>query len=85
LPHLISSNLIIFDEYLDGYDAMPRVAKELSAIEVKRLTQQGMHAVGGVAGLYLQVKSPNARSWILRTRVADWYSPKPLDSFYSAV
>ena len=44
---------------------MPRVAKELSAIEVKRLTKTGMHAVGGVAGLYLLVTSPNARSWKL--------------------
>ena len=60
---------------------MPRVAKELSAIEVKRLTQQGMHAVGGVAGLYLQVTSPNARSWILRTRVADKRRDMGLGSF----
>ena len=66
-----SSDNIFFVGYLVGYDGMPRVAKELSAIEVKRLTKPGMQAVGGVAGLYLQVTSPNARSWILRTRVAD--------------
>ena len=50
---------------------MPKVAKELSALEVKRLTKVGLHAVGGVAGLYLQVSSPSARSWILRTSVAE--------------
>jgi integrase len=47
---------------------MPRRAKELTAIEVKRL-KPGVHAVGGVAGLYLQVASPTARSWLLRVVV----------------
>ena len=28
---------------------MPKIAKELSALEVKRLTRPGWHAVGGVA------------------------------------
>ena len=48
---------------------MPKVAKELSAAEVRRLTEPGFYAVGGVAGLHLTVKSEDARSWILRTRV----------------
>lgn len=47
-----------------GEVPLPKVSKELSAIEVRRLTD-GLHAVGGVAGLYLQVKGV-ARSWILR-------------------
>jgi integrase len=49
---------------------MPRVAKELTPIEVKRLTKPGMHAVGGVIGLVLQV-SPNGQSrhWIYRTTI----------------
>jgi hypothetical protein len=34
---------------------MARKAKELSALEVSRLTVSGHHAVGGVAGLYLYV------------------------------
>ena len=46
---------------------MPKKAKELEAIEVKRLTEPGYHAVGGVAGLLLVVKETGARSWILRT------------------
>lgn len=50
---------------------MPKTAKELSAIEVKRLDTPGMHAVGGVAGLRLSVSSTGARSWILRTVVGD--------------
>lgn len=45
---------------------MPKVTKELSAVEVKRLTRPGLHAVGGVRGLYLQVTKSGARSWILR-------------------
>ena len=48
---------------------MPKKAKELEAIEVKRLTRPGYHAVGGVAGLLLCVKETGARSWILRTVV----------------
>ena len=50
---------------------MPKVAKELTALQVKRLSNIGLHAVGGVPGLYLQVASETARSWILRALVAD--------------
>lgn len=58
------------------YIGMPKIAKELSALEVKRLCQPGWHAVGGVAGLLLQVRPPSVdgapvpRSWILRLRIA---------------
>lgn len=45
---------------------MPKKAKELSAIEVSRLTTAGLQAVGGVAGLLLQVTKAGSRSWILR-------------------
>ena len=48
---------------------MPKKAKELSAVQVKRLERPGFHAVGGVAGLHLQVKESGARSWILRSVV----------------
>ena len=47
---------------------MPKRAKELTAIEVKRLPL-GLHAVGGVPGLCLQVTNPMAKSWILRVVV----------------
>jgi integrase len=47
---------------------MPKVAKTLSPIEIKRLTEPGLHAVGEVAGLCLYVKPTGARSWVLRTR-----------------
>ncbi len=48
---------------------MPKQAKELKAIEVQRLTALGQHAVGKVAGLYLQVNSPSSKSWIYRGMV----------------
>jgi len=44
---------------------MPRLAKELTAIQVARLSAPGTHFVGGVVGLALQV-TPTSRSWVLR-------------------
>ena len=50
---------------------MPKLAKELSAIEVRRLAERKVvfntyHAVGGVAGLLLQTTSSGASSWLFR-------------------
>ncbi len=47
---------------------MPKRARELSPIELKRLAP-GVHAVGGVAGLCLQVAEGAGRSWLLRAMV----------------
>jgi len=66
---------------------MPKIAKQLSALEVKRLSRPGWHAVGGVAGLLLQVKphpragTPVSRSWILRVQVAGQRHPVGLGAF----
>ncbi|MFM7255878.1 MAG: Arm DNA-binding domain-containing protein, partial [Betaproteobacteria bacterium] len=66
---------------------MPKIAKERSALEVKRLIRPGWHAVGGVPGLLLQIKPPSregaplARSWILRIQVAGQRQPIGLGAF----
>ncbi len=66
---------------------MPKIARELSALEVKRLSRPGWHAVGGVAGLLLQIRppvkegQPLPRSWILRLRVAGQRQPIGLGSY----
>ena len=53
---------------------MPKVADELTALDVRRLAHPGgkrnvLFAVGGVTGLYLQVTPNNGRSWVLRVTV----------------
>lgn len=51
-----------------GY--MGKIAKALTAIEVKRLVEPGLHPVGTVPGLRLNIKeSGTAKSWILRTTI----------------
>jgi integrase len=63
---------------------MPKIAKLMSALEVKRLTEPKLHAVGGAAGLCLSISATGARSWILRTTIAGRRSDVGLGS-YSAV
>lgn len=48
---------------------MPKIAKELTAIEVSRLKAPGLAFVGGVPGLILQIDGSGGRSWILRVKV----------------
>lgn len=60
---------------------MPRKARELSPLEVRRLTNPGRWSVGGVDGLALQVTEAGARSWVLRLRVAGSQREMGLGSF----
>ncbi len=54
---------------------MPKRAREWGALDAKRASHSGKvsrnewHAVGGVAGLLLQITPGDAKSWILRTVV----------------
>jgi integrase len=48
---------------------MATKTKELTALAVSRLKTPGLHFVGGVAGLALQVVESGARSWKLRAVV----------------
>jgi hypothetical protein len=55
---------------------MPKLARELSPIQLKRLEHPGhghnaTFAVGGVAGLLLQITPNGGRTWILRAQVGD--------------
>ncbi len=46
-----------------------RKALELGPLAVSRLVEPGLHAVGGVAGLSLQVLPSGGRTWILRATI----------------
>lgn len=48
---------------------MPKIARELSALEVSRLKAPGLVSVGVVPGLSLQISPTCSRSWILRMKV----------------
>lgn len=48
---------------------MPKKAKELLPIHIRRLTQPGFYAAGGVAGLHLRIQPSGSKSWILRAMV----------------
>lgn len=50
---------------------MPKIAKQLSKLEVDKLSSTGRHAIGGVAGLYLEIKPSGSKSWILSIKIAD--------------
>ena len=60
---------------------MPKIAPPLTDLQVRRIVRVGWHAVGGVAGLLLQVRKPAKegaqipRSWILRVKVGDQRQP----------
>ena len=66
---------------------MPKIAKPLNDLQVRRLTRVGWHAVGGVAGLLLQIRKPAkegaqlSRSWILRVKLGDQRQPIGLGSY----
>lgn len=49
---------------------MPKRARELTALAVSKLKEQGRHAVGGVDGLHLRI-SAGARAWVLRIQIGD--------------
>jgi integrase len=69
------------------YLGMPKIAKPLTTVALNRINKPGWYAVGGVAGLLLQVRKPAregaplARSWILRVRVGNTRDPIGLGSY----
>ena len=49
---------------------MPKIARPLKAIEVARISKPGLHQVGTVPGLLLQVTQGGSRSWVLKVMIA---------------
>jgi len=49
---------------------MPKIAKALSALTIKRLTAPGLYPVGGAAGLLLRIRDTGTCYWVLRVRIA---------------
>jgi integrase len=60
---------------------MPRKARELSPLEVRRLMLPGRWSVGGTDGLALQVTTSGARSWVLRVAIGGRQREMGLGSF----
>jgi integrase len=60
---------------------MPRKAKELSSLEVRRLIRPGRWSVGGVDGLALQTTRSGSQSWVLRFRIGGRQRETGLGSF----
>ena len=48
---------------------MPKIARQLTDLEVRNLSSVGRHAVGGVPGLCKQIGSSTSASWILKVTV----------------
>lgn len=71
------------DEWEDGFTPtrMPKKAPEPGPLAVSRPITPGLHFVGGVAGLALQVTDSGARSWILRAKMGGKRRDKGLGGF----
>jgi len=60
---------------------MVKKVRELTPIEIRTLNAKGRYAVGGVSGLYLQVRPPAGKSWILRAVIGEKRRDIGLGSF----
>ena len=60
---------------------MPKFAKELGALAVGKIIVPGLHFVGSVQGLALQVTAGGARSWTRRVVIGGKRRDMGLGSF----
>ena len=66
---------------------MPKIARELTDVAVRKIDTPGWHAVGGVAGLLLQVRNSTgsgsklSKSWVLRIKNGARRVPLGLGSY----
>lgn len=65
--HGLTYNAIFYGLW-DGL-LMPKRSKELSAMEIARLSAPGQYAAGGVPGLYLYIEG-GSKHWVLRFNLA---------------
>lgn len=49
---------------------MPKIARELTDLALRKLKEPGLYSVGGVAGLQFRILPSGGRTWILRVMVA---------------
>lgn len=49
---------------------MPKIAKELTELAVRKLKEDGRYAVGGASGLHLRIIG-DSKSWVLRIKVGN--------------
>jgi len=60
---------------------MVKKVKELTPIAIRALNDKGRYPVGGVSGLYLQVRPPAGKSWVLRAVIGEKRRDIGLGSF----
>ena len=66
---------------------MPKIVQPMTALAVSKLKIIGFHAVGGVAGLGIQIRQSSAsqtalvRSWIMRVMIGEQRVPLGLGSY----
>lgn len=49
---------------------MPKIARELTDLALRKMKEPGLYSVGGVAGLQFRILPSGGRTWILRVMVA---------------
>ena len=65
---------------------MPKIVQPMTTLAVSKLKRVGFHAVGGVAGLGIQIRQSSSesslvKSWIMRVMIGNQRVPLGLGSY----